>query len=144
MHSIDIPLSLISIITNCFINCFNSVIINNSFSHLYPLSCGIDQGEMISPLLFLIYYNPLFKRINSIESLTHQIHVSILHNIYDTTLRDYSSSLPLVGYLDDITWTALNVPALESLLSIADDFYFFAEMKVNYLKFKILTNIKDI
>ena len=31
----------------------------------YHMNNGIDQGEIISPLLWIIYYNPLFCKIEN-------------------------------------------------------------------------------
>jgi len=50
----------------------------------------------------------------------------------------------LVGYLDDTTWFANSLANLSALLSASKPFYEFIEMKVNFHKFRILSNIADL
>jgi len=47
---------------------------------------GIDQGEVISPLLWIIYYNPLFEKLNDHKENAYKISfkfnwVSFMKNI---------------------------------------------------------------
>ena len=35
-----------------------SVIINNAKSELYPLECGVPQGSILGPILYLLYTSP--------------------------------------------------------------------------------------
>ena len=35
----------------------------------YRMENGIDQGEIMSPLLWIIYYDPLFTKIKKIKGL---------------------------------------------------------------------------
>ena len=35
----------------------------------YRMENGIDQGEIMSPLLWIIYYDPLFTKIKKIKDL---------------------------------------------------------------------------
>ena len=65
MSRIKIPQKFINIIRNSLINCKNRVITDLGMIEEYHMNNGIDQGEIISPLLWIIYYNPLFCKIEN-------------------------------------------------------------------------------
>ena len=65
MSRIKIPQKFINIIRNSLINCKNRVITDLKMTEKYYMNNGIDQGEIISPLLWIIYYNPLFCKIEN-------------------------------------------------------------------------------
>jgi hypothetical protein len=48
--------------------------------------------------------------------------------------------MKLQGYLDDTTWLSENLDNLSQHLQIADEFYNFANIKINKTKTKLLTN----
>lgn len=50
----------------------------------------------------------------------------------------------LLGYLDDTTWFSSSLQHLVDHLKIADEFYNFANIKINKEKTKLLTNDKDL
>jgi len=55
----------------------NAIITSHSITTPYQMKVGIDQGEVISPLLWTIYYNPLFCRIKNLQ----QMYVISLHHL---------------------------------------------------------------
>jgi hypothetical protein len=63
---------------------------------------GIDQGEVISPLLWNIYYDPMFHRINQLQSLHYTTWATQKRNAQhvDNDLI-HSYCISVVGYLDD-------------------------------------------
>ena len=48
------------------------------------------------------------------------------------------------GYLDDTTWVSENIDSLQQNLTIADEFYKLANIKINKTKTLILSNDKKI
>ena len=53
----------------------NAVITSGGMSEFYDLKIGIDQGEVISPLLWCIYFNSLLCEIDNLKceyEITHQ------------------------------------------------------------------------
>ena len=69
MRRIKLPDKFISIIENSLKNRFNRVITDVGLTQEYRMENGIDQGEIMSPLLWIIYYDPLFTKIKKIKGL---------------------------------------------------------------------------
>jgi len=63
MDRLKIPLAFTNVITNLFLNRKNSVFTAYGNTDPYEVLVGIDQGEVISLLLWVIYYDPLLSRI---------------------------------------------------------------------------------
>jgi len=59
MNHLKIPSSFITFITNLFTNRINQVFIHYGITDPYNVIVGIDQGKVICPLLWCIYYDPL-------------------------------------------------------------------------------------
>ncbi|GBC18438.2 RNA-directed DNA polymerase from mobile element jockey-like [Rhizophagus irregularis DAOM 181602=DAOM 197198] len=90
----------------------------------YKVLQGIDQGEVVSPLLWNIYYDPLFYHINQQSHLAYKCDTTKIKNIYhkDSDII-HNFELSLVGYLDDTTWFSPSLETLETKLDIAHSFY---------------------
>lgn len=107
----------------------------------YPNHIRFSRELTISPLLWDIYYDPMFAKINQLTNLyftstTYRIK-NILHRELDSILNCQTS---LVGYLDSTTWLASSIDQITEKLTIVNSFYSFAKIKINTDKYKILTN----
>ena len=74
MTWIKIPSSCISFILDFFIRRKNAILTNDGISDYYEVQIDIDQGEVISPLLWYIYLDPLLCEISQLNkgyTLTH-------------------------------------------------------------------------
>src|SRR5271154_4625414 len=98
-------LTLLPLAIHLFISLFtnhtnNIILADNNLSPSYEVLQGIDQGEVISPLLWIIYYDPMFAKINSlVDSFEISLHLHTFIYTKDTVLTTYS--LNVIGYLDD-------------------------------------------
>ena len=63
------------------------VVINNSKSDFKPVSCGVLQGSILGPLLFLLF-------INDLPLYTNNVHTDLY--AYDTTLYDIQESQEII------------------------------------------------
>src|SRR5215216_2932544 len=63
LFRLKFPSTLINLIVGLFLNRSNAIFTDFGLTDLYDVLVGIDQGEVISPLLWVIYYDPLFDRI---------------------------------------------------------------------------------
>ena len=70
---LKIPTHCINFISNLFYKRTNQIISYNGFTDPYNLLIGIDQGEIISPLLWCIYYDPLLAEIQAQPALGYTI-----------------------------------------------------------------------
>ena len=68
-----IPNRFIKLLKNSLENRSNQVITTLGNTEEYIMKNGIDQGEVISPLLWVIYYNPMFEKINDQIENTYKI-----------------------------------------------------------------------
>src|SRR3954466_5193183 len=100
MRRLKIPQGFIKLTINLFTNRSNRVITANGLSDPYKVKIGIDQGEVIFPLLWVIYINSLLVALNnnnsspytiSSNSTRPHVNTSTLAFMDDTTL--ISSSL---------------------------------------------------
>src|SRR3954447_22019016 len=100
MRRLRIPQGFIKLTLNLFTNRSNRVITANGLSDPYKVKISIDQGEVISPLLWVIYINSLLVALNknnsspytiSSTSTQPQVNTSTIIFMDDTTL--ISSSL---------------------------------------------------
>ncbi|GES99278.1 reverse transcriptase family protein [Rhizophagus clarus] len=148
MDRLDLPKICQMTIINLFKGHKNRVIISDHLTNLFDLTTGIIQGEVISPILWVLYYDPLFEAINN--TTTGGINLQAKHpkNIYDPdSIQDpYRVQLncKLQGYLDDTTWLNSSLHHLEEHLNIADEFYHFSNIKINKSKCHLLTNDKEL
>ncbi|UZO03329.1 uncharacterized protein OCT59_023736 [Rhizophagus irregularis] len=59
------PDELVNLLTELFLERKNKVFTPGGLTEEYDVQCGIDQGEIISPLLWIIYYDPLLSKIKN-------------------------------------------------------------------------------
>lgn len=107
----------------------------------YDILTGIDQREIISPLLWCIYYDPLLCQLQD-EQLGYEISAKYHTDIYSKKLKE-SIIFPEKMYVDDMTILASNQKQLELMLSVADEFYDFNDIKINKDKLELLLRMKD-
>ena len=81
-------------------NCKQQISINNTLSNETMISCGVPQGSVLGPLLFLMYINDLNEAIS--HSLIH-------HFAYDTNVLFSSKSLKKINkyYNHDLAETEI-------------------------------------
>src|SRR5436309_9773519 len=131
MQCIKIPSGFIRLVTNLFTNRYNSVITSYGQSILYKTEIGIDQGESLSPLLWVIYIDPLLTVLNKEASLSYII--------------DSDPSIPRVctstlAFMNDTTLISSSIEGLDHLLNIAQEFYEFNNTKINFSKAELICN----
>ena len=63
MTRLKIPLNFIDLVIDLFTNQRNYVLTDVGKTLDYDVLVGIDQGEVISPLLWCIYYDPLLTKV---------------------------------------------------------------------------------
>src|SRR6266540_1674636 len=75
IERIKIPTNCINFILDFFTHRKNAVITKGGISEYYDVKIGIDQGKVISPLLWCIYFDPLLCEIQVLNkgyTVNHQ------------------------------------------------------------------------
>ncbi|GES89610.1 hypothetical protein GLOIN_2v1790829 [Rhizophagus clarus] len=107
----------------------------------YEVIIGIDQREVISPLLWCIYYDPLLCEVESrkLGYMIKALSINLNNNPGDDSNQvDESLTISSIAFMDDTQWLAPNKLNLESILKIADSFYQLTDIQVNKEKSSLL------
>ena len=137
MTRLKLPDNFTSLITNLFINRKNSVFTAVGTTEPYDMLVGIDQGEIISPLLWCIYYDPLLCEIQS-HNLGYEITSRIKEDVYSDLEKTKTLRFPGLAYMDDTNWISGSIVDLENILEIADDFYKLNDIQINKEKSELM------
>src|SRR6266498_634712 len=142
IERVKIPSLYIDFILDFFTYRKNAVLTKGGLSNFYDVKIGIDQGEVISPLLWCIYFDPLLCEIDDLHkgyTLSHQW-MSNVTNAEQQSLREQIAAL---GFMDDANWISDSLENLKEILAVADDFYSLTRAAINKEKSKLLTNATD-
>src|SRR5256714_6697870 len=131
MQRLRIPQGFIKLTLNLFNNRSNRVITANGLSDQYKVKISIDQGEVISPLLWVIYINSLLVTLNN--------HNSIPYTISSNSMQSQVDTLTL-AFMDDTTLISSSLNELTDMLNIANEFYEMNNTKINFNKAELITN----
>jgi hypothetical protein len=67
---------------------------------------GIEQGEVISPLVWRIFYDPLLTRVQRDTTLGYEIKVSWQIDLERQEVETQKVRQAVVAFADDTTWIA--------------------------------------
>ena len=122
-------MGFINLTIDLFTNRKNYVLTNVGKTKDYDVLIGIDQGEVISPLLWCIYYDPLLTRIQADRSLGYLISHTFSNNLQTPQLTStLSTSIPALAYMDDTLWCSGKQSNLECILSTTASFSAFTNI----------------
>src|SRR3954467_1108490 len=131
MQRLKIPNGFIKLVSALFTDRYNTVITAYGHSAPYKTEIGIDQGETLSSLLWVIYIDPLLTVLNREASTPYIIDSDPL------TPRVSTSTL---AFMDDTTLISSSTEGLLYLLDIAQEFYDMNNTKINFTKVELICN----
>src|SRR6266498_4836053 len=140
MFQLNIPPSFITFITNLFTNRTNQIFTCYGTTDPYNVLVRIDQGEVICPLLWCIYYDPLLCYIQNQHNLGYQLSHSWSSSATGPIDLSLSADIPDTAFIDDTTWITSSQSTMEFILSIADSFFVLNDILINDDKAILLTN----
>ncbi|GET61907.1 RNA-directed DNA polymerase from mobile element jockey-like [Rhizophagus irregularis DAOM 181602=DAOM 197198] len=142
MQRLKIPSSFINLTKELFLGRKNSVFTAGGLSNPYDVMVGIDQGEIISPLLWCIYYDPLLTAIQQ-EHFGYRVKAKKKINLYENIEVEVKQNITSMAYMDDTNMLAGNKEELEKILKMADDFYTLNDIQINKEKSELLLKKKN-
>src|SRR5438034_5676727 len=77
------------------------------------------------------------------RNLGYNFTVNYKDNLYNQAFLQKQQHISSIAYMDDTQWISDNQSKLEQMLKIADDYYTFADIKVNKDKSKLLLKIPN-
>jgi hypothetical protein len=140
LKRLKLPPAFCNFIRALFSSRFNQVFTTHGNTNEYQVISGIDQGEIISPILWCIYYDPLLTRIQKSilgYNLKSHHYSSVLDELPITTTVHVSC----LAYMDDTLWLSKSKDDLNDIMLIADSFYHLNDIKVNWDKSLLLTSL---
>jgi hypothetical protein len=137
MELLKLPLSFINIIKSLVLNQTNRVFTAKGLMDPYNMLVGIDQGEIISPLLWCIYYDPLLCRLQR-TNLGYEISSNKIIDLYNEECEKISINISFMAYMDDTNIISNNKTNLEEMLNILNDFNVLNDIQINKEKSELL------
>jgi len=141
MTRLKIPLNFIDLVIDLFTNRRNYVLTDVGKTPDYDVLVGIDQGEVISPLLWCIYYDPLLTKVQQSSHLGYNLSHSFAPDVRSPALITKDAKVPALAYMDDTLWISGLHGNLQSILRIASSFYSFTNILINDFKARLLSSI---
>ncbi|GBB97707.1 hypothetical protein RclHR1_30450001, partial [Rhizophagus clarus] len=138
LERIRLPASAITLILSLFMNCSNRVFTTYGNTSSYRVRIGIDQGEVISPLLWVIYIDPLLTVLKN-EMLDPYIlrsptlHPNMMGSAPDIVINN-------LVFMDDSTLISSSKAGLEHMLFITEEFYTLNNTSANHDKYVLISN----
>src|SRR5271156_546659 len=131
MLRLNLPVRFIDLTLELFTGRYNSVITAYGSTSFYKTEVGIDQGEVISPLLWTIYIDPLLTVLNRENPAPYVIDSNPLVPVVP---------ISTIGYMDDTNLVASSLDGISSMLNLAQGFYDLNNTKINPAKAIFITN----
>ncbi|GET59018.1 reverse transcriptase family protein [Rhizophagus irregularis DAOM 181602=DAOM 197198] len=119
---------------------FDSMDLNMLKLALDRVRVGIDQGEIISPLLWVIYLDPLLTVLNQEARDPFILKSSALLNYSPLEFEQHSLPISHLTFMDDSTLIASSKSGIEDRLSITAEFYTLNNVQANSAKYVLLSS----
>src|SRR5260364_457622 len=98
---------------------------------------GIDQGEVLSPLIWQIFYDPHLVCIQNNKNLGYSMEVQIPTDIKRNKTITQSIRQAVLAYADDTTWLASSNQQMQITLDTTEEFYKINDININLKKTKL-------
>src|SRR5688500_11422331 len=139
MKRLRIPFRYINLIMKLFILRLNRIFTAHGNTDPYVVISGIDQGEVISPLLWCIYYDSLLCKVQE-SPYGYKMSCDWQPDVCLSATQSLSTTIPALAFMDDTFWIAKSADNLSAIIRIANSFYSLNDIQVNWPKSELLVN----
>ena len=137
LERIRLPQQLIHLMLELFNGREIKIITKFGLTTGFSAKEGIDQGEVISPLLWRIYFDPLLYRLQH-SKLGASIEVDWPIDITTNKTRKEAINVAAIAYADDTVLLANSQEELKHVLNIAESFFQRNHIELNTKKTELV------
>src|SRR6266496_619717 len=139
MQRLKFPALFIRLILSLFTNRSNQIVTCHGITEQYRVKIGIDQGEVISPLLWVIYLDPLLTELCASAPSPYTYNSTSLSSVYPRKFDEFLYDFTNLTFMDDSTLIASSKEGLESLLTVTEEFYYLNNTSANHSKYVLVS-----
>ncbi|GET57866.1 RNA-directed DNA polymerase from mobile element jockey-like [Rhizophagus irregularis DAOM 181602=DAOM 197198] len=137
LERIRLPASAVKFILSLFMKRTNRIFTAHGSTPAYRVRIGIDQGEVISPLLWVIYIDPL---LTILKNEMMDPYVLSTPSLIDSSSPSLDLKINNLVFMDDSTLISSSKAGMEFMLSITEEFYQINNTSANHNKYVLITN----
>ena len=138
LKRIKLPESTISFILSLYKKRRIKVITNFSLTNEFEAEDGLDQGEVIPPLAWCIFYDPLLCAVNSTKDTGYKMITNWPTDLAHNKTKKLAHQQAVLAYADDTTWIARSKDELQKIVDISNEFYEINNIKINSKKSELV------
>ena len=133
IRRIKLPESLVTFIKQLYQDREIRVITDEGPTDFFIAEDRIDQGEVISLLIWKIFYNLLLVRIQQL-GIGYQMELQWPINIEKRIYKIEKVMVSTLAYADDTTWVAESKTALQKIIQVSNSFFTLNDIEINGAK----------
>src|SRR5260364_44589 len=131
LKRLKIPANIIIFIIELFNNRNIQIITAKELTESFCAEGGIEQGEVLSPLLWRIFYDPLLTKIQKNQELGYIMEMKIPTDICRNKNWYEHTRISAMAYADNTVWIASNKKQIEKIIKIANNFFRLNDIQIN-------------